>query len=93
MTREHWDAVVIGTGMIGLFVIQTLRLRGCGKIIAVDLDDNKLNLACQLGADVGLNARSNEVQDTILAETSGRGADIAVEVEKRIPQPAGLSPV
>jgi L-iditol 2-dehydrogenase len=74
------SAVVVGTGMIGLFVIQTLRLRGCTKIIAVDLDENKLNLARQLGADVGLNAGSADLHETILDETGRRGADIAVEV-------------
>ena len=42
------SAVVVGTGMIGLLVVQTLRLRGCGKIMAVDLDEDKLKLARQL---------------------------------------------
>ncbi len=74
------SAVVVGTGMIGLFVIQTLRLRGCTKIIAVDLDRGKLELARQLGADIGLNARDESVRDVVLSETGGRGADIAVEV-------------
>jgi L-iditol 2-dehydrogenase len=73
-------AVVVGTGMIGLFVIQTLRLRGCGKIIAVDLDDDKLDLACQLGADKGLNASHADLLDNVMEETGGRGADVAVEV-------------
>jgi L-iditol 2-dehydrogenase len=66
--------------MIGLFVIQTLRLRGCAKVIAVDLDDHKLQLALQLGADIGLNARRDDLHDTIRSETGGRGADVAVEV-------------
>ena len=38
-------AVVVGSGMIGLFVIQVLRAKGCGTIIAIDLEDEKLNLA------------------------------------------------
>jgi len=31
-------AVVVGTGLIGLLVVQVLRVRGCGRIVAVDLD-------------------------------------------------------
>ena len=38
-------------GMIGLLVIQALRAAGCARVIAVDVDDAKLKLARQLGAD------------------------------------------
>ena len=73
-------AVVVGSGMIGLLVVQTLRLAGCGKIIAIDLADHKLDLAKQLGADVGLNPTKCNVVEQVLALTEGRGADVAVEV-------------
>ncbi len=39
------SAVVIGSGMVGLFVIQALRAAGCGTIIAVDLEQGKVDLA------------------------------------------------
>src|SRR5579863_6597884 len=42
-------AVVVGTGMIGLLMLQAARLAGCSRIIAVDLDDNKLEVARSLG--------------------------------------------
>lgn len=73
-------AVVVGSGMIGLLVVQTLRLAGCGKIIAVDLADNKLELAKQLGADVGLNPKTCNVPEEVARLTGGRGADAALEV-------------
>ncbi|NQT36871.1 MAG: alcohol dehydrogenase catalytic domain-containing protein, partial [Planctomycetes bacterium] len=38
-------AVVVGTGMIGLLAVEALRAAGCGRIFAVDLDQNKLDLA------------------------------------------------
>ena len=41
MTR----CVVVGSGMIGVLVIQVLREKGCRNIIAVDVDDDKLALA------------------------------------------------
>ncbi len=44
-------AVVVGSGMIGLLVIQALRNAGCGRIIAVDVDDAKLKMAKTAGRD------------------------------------------
>jgi L-iditol 2-dehydrogenase len=73
-------AVVVGTGMIGLLIVQVLRARGCGTIIAVDLAPEKLELAKELGADVGLRAGSDDVEGRIAELTNGRGADIALEV-------------
>jgi len=78
-------AVVVGTGMVGLLVVQALRVAGCGKIIAVDLEPQKLELALTLGADVGLKADERDVVEEVRSLTQGRGADVAVEV-------IGLSP-
>jgi L-iditol 2-dehydrogenase len=66
--------------MIGLLCIQTLRLSGFAKIIAVDLEDEKLALARQLGATHTINAKQVEPVGQILQWTSGRGADAAMEV-------------
>jgi L-iditol 2-dehydrogenase len=73
-------AVVVGAGTIGSLVIQTLRAAGCGHIIAIDLDQNRLDLACKLGADEALNSDSVDVVAQVRKRTSGRGADIAFEV-------------
>jgi L-iditol 2-dehydrogenase len=73
-------AVVVGTGMIGLLVVQALRAAGCTRIIAVDIDDFKLERARELGADDGLNAKNVDVTAAIAERTEGLGADIAVEV-------------
>ncbi len=45
-------ALVVGAGIIGLFVIQFLRITGCGIIVAADINYNKLEMAKKLGADV-----------------------------------------
>jgi L-iditol 2-dehydrogenase len=74
------SVVVVGAGMIGQLVVQTLRLAGCGMLIAIDLDDRKLELARQFGADVTINAKAADVQAQILSQTQGRGADVALEV-------------
>jgi len=73
-------AVVVGTGMIGLLVVQALRAAGCGTIIAVDVDQSRLDLAVELGADKALHAEKTAVAQEVLSLTEGRGADCAVEV-------------
>ena len=45
------SAVVVGAGMIGLLVIQALRLAGTSRIIAVDVNESRLKLAAAYGAD------------------------------------------
>lgn len=73
-------AVVVGAGMIGLLIIQSLRLSGCGKIIAVDLEQTRLDMAKQLGADITLNSSQVDVPAEVFKLTDNRGADLAFEV-------------
>jgi len=73
-------AVVVGSGMVGLLVIQALRAAGCGHIIAVDIDQTRLDLARKLGADVGLKSDDCNVPEDVLKLTDNLGADIAFEV-------------
>jgi L-iditol 2-dehydrogenase len=72
-------AVVVGTGMIGLLVVQALRAAGCGRIYGVDVDARRLQMACQFGADEGFRSDATDVKAEILRRTGGRGADLAVE--------------
>lgn len=74
------SAVVVGSGMIGLLVIQALKVAGCDQVIAVDLDDQKLSVAKELGASATLNPKRDDVVAKVRAMTGGRGADIAMEV-------------
>jgi L-iditol 2-dehydrogenase len=73
-------AVVVGTGLIGLLVVQALRTAGCGQVIAVDLDADRLKLAERLGAEAGIDAAQADVPAEVRRLTGGRGADIAMEV-------------
>jgi L-iditol 2-dehydrogenase len=72
-------AVVIGAGMIGLLTLQALRNAGCGRIVSVDLEDGRLALAKQLGADDVLNSRSEDIPARIREMTDGLGADVVME--------------
>jgi L-iditol 2-dehydrogenase len=73
-------AVVVGAGMIGLLLLQTLRLTGVGTLVAVDIDDQKLELARCMGADVVLNSTRSDITAELVGLTGGRGADLAYEV-------------
>lgn len=72
-------AVVVGAGMIGLFIIQVLRSAGCGQIVSVDLIQSRLDLACKVGADIALKADETDVVAEVLKLTESRGADLAFE--------------
>ncbi len=78
--RLNDSAVVVGSGMIGLLLIQILRAAGCGHIMAVDLQDDKLKLAASLGADSLLNPAKEDVPARVRELTEGRGADLVFEV-------------
>ena len=58
--------LVVGAGMIGLFLIQVLKISNAGKIIAVDLDDQKLQVAKICGAEYTINATDENVHKSIL---------------------------
>ncbi len=73
-------ALVVGTGIIGLFVVQLLRWKGCREIIAIDLADEKLAKAKEIGATTLINPKEDGVEEKIAALTEGRGVDHAFEV-------------
>ena len=73
-------AVVIGSGMIGLLVIQALRWAGAKQIVAIDLADNRLELARQLGATHTINSGRTDAAAEVARITDGLGADTSFEV-------------
>ena len=73
-------AVVVGAGLIGLLVIQALKARGWERVIAVDLDDKRLELSKTLGADDAFNAKQENLAMHLREITGGDGADASFEV-------------
>jgi len=71
-------AVVVGTGMIGLLVVQALRAAGLSRIVAVDVDPLRLEAARSCGATATLLADASDVVANVTAAADG-GAAIAVE--------------
>jgi L-iditol 2-dehydrogenase len=75
-----YDTVaVIGSGMIGLLVVQLLKLAGAGRIVAVDIDDRRLALAGSFGATHLLRSDRDDVPAAVRALSHGRGADVVFE--------------
>jgi 2-desacetyl-2-hydroxyethyl bacteriochlorophyllide A dehydrogenase len=70
---------VVGTGAIGLIVVQAAKLAGAGKVIAVDINPFRLACAERAGADRIVNAAEEDPVAVIREESGGRGADVAVE--------------
>jgi len=73
-------AVVFGLGAIGFIAIQWLKNLGCNKVIAVDIINEKLELAKKLGADVVINGKECGVAKAVYDNTDGQGADAAIEI-------------
>jgi L-iditol 2-dehydrogenase len=71
--------VVIGAGTIGLFILQAVRLRGATRVIAVDINEFRLDIAKKLGADKLINPLKSNLTEAILQETEGKGANVTLE--------------
>jgi len=73
--RPGEAVVVIGAGGVGLNAIQGARVAGAGRIIAIDLSDDKLAAARDFGATDALRADMKGLRRAVLALTEGQGAD------------------
>jgi L-iditol 2-dehydrogenase len=71
--------VVFGAGLIGLMLVQVLRAAGLRRIVSVDIEDDRLALARELGAVQAFNSRTEDAPRRVRELTEGRGADAAFE--------------
>ncbi len=70
--------LVIGCGMVGMGAVVRSALRGA-TVIAADIDDEKLQLAREMGASYTLNTKTDDVNSRLLEMTSGFGPDVVIE--------------
>ena len=70
--------LVIGCGMVGMGAVVRSALRGA-TVIAADIDDEKLQLAREMGASYTLNTKTDDVNARLLEMTSGFGPDVVIE--------------
>jgi L-iditol 2-dehydrogenase len=75
------DTVVIagGGGPIGLMHLQLARHSGAEEVVVVDLNEERLALARELGASVTVNPGTDDPVELVKELTEGRGADVVVE--------------
>lgn len=73
------SAVVFGAGCIGLVTMMALKAEGVSKVIVVDVMENRLNKAVELGATIAVNGSKCDTVEEILKITAGLGCDLAIE--------------
>ena len=83
-TMLHFDIIgktvaVVGCGPIGLMGINIAKVVGAKKIIAIEINPYRINLAKSVGADVVINPKSEDVIKRVLEETNGLGVDVVAE--------------
>jgi L-iditol 2-dehydrogenase len=75
----HESVAVVGTGLIGLLLLQVLRGATAGRIVAFDTDPSRREAALRLGADAALDPAAGGAMEELRRLTGGRGADRSFE--------------
>jgi len=75
--RVGENVVVVGLGLIGLITVQILKASGC-RVFGIDLDETKVKLAKELGADVSLSRNTPNIEESVRQFSRGIGADVTI---------------
>lgn len=67
------DVAILGGGTIGLFTAQWAKIFGAKRVFVFDIDNDRLDLAKRLGADVTINTLSDNFMDIVMKLTDNRG--------------------
>jgi threonine 3-dehydrogenase len=83
-TMLHFDIVdkvvaIVGCGPIGLMGVNIAKAVGAKKIIAIEINDYRIKLAYELGADVVINPLKEDVIKRVMEETNQKGIDVVTE--------------
>lgn len=70
---------VFGTGTVGLATLMTAKMEGVDPLIAIDIHDNRIEIAKELGATHTINSSKENVQEKIDEITNGKGLDTSVD--------------
>lgn len=74
------SAMIMGQGLLGIFSTQFCRLSGANPVIAADLNEDRRNLALQLGADYAFDPSDKDFVEKVKEVTKGKGVNACVEV-------------
>lgn len=78
MVTDTDTVMVIGCGMVGLGAVVRASIRGA-RVIAADIDSEKLELARQMGASLALNTMDTDFHEKLQELTAGKGPDVIIE--------------
>lgn len=83
---EKEAVVVIGSGPIGQFAVGISKIMGARIIIAIDINEKRLNIAKQMGATHLINPKTNSVVEKVkdITKSYGRGAGVIIEASGNI---------
>jgi 2-desacetyl-2-hydroxyethyl bacteriochlorophyllide A dehydrogenase len=70
---------VYGMGFAGQIIAQAVKRMGAHRVVAIDVAEDKLDLARRLGSDILINAKAQDPVRAVLDLTKGHGADVVVE--------------
>lgn len=76
--------VIIGAGPIGCFHAQLAKVRGAAKVIMVEINDNRLELAKQFGVDHTINSLKEDPIAKVKELTNGKGADKVISANPSV---------
>ncbi|MDH2908023.1 MAG: alcohol dehydrogenase [Candidatus Nitrosotalea sp.] len=77
--RPADNVVIVGAGGLGLMAIQLAKAVTGARIISMDIDDEKLKVARQNGADFTINSKSQDVTKSIMELTDNLGVDAVID--------------
>lgn len=75
--------VVFGTGPVGLAAIMAAKASGCSTIVAVDIHDNRLTIALELGATHAINSSRENPSEKILTDILSDGLHFSIDTTGR----------
>lgn len=74
------SVLITGCGPIGAMAVPVAKMAGAEVVIAMDINDFRLNLARELGADVLVNPSRLDAVEEVRKLTRGYGADVVLEM-------------
>lgn len=86
---EYEDTVVLaGAGTLGLCMVQLIKLKTPKKVVVLDVNEKRLEIARELGADIVLNPLEHDIHKEVRSLTDGYGCDVYIEATG---SPAGVT--
>ena len=74
------SVLITGVGIIGLMAVSVARAAGAARVIAADINEHRLEIAKQLGADATVHSRDKAWPDHVRELTGGLGPDVVCEM-------------